>query len=481
MGAIKFLLLTFGLTAVMACGGEEPLVPEEQPPQTYESKAPTLHVVSPGELKVGESLVILGQDFIDPLEGYSLIAFRGTYFDDKGERHPVDLKHKANFVNSGKLSWKLWPYIVFHPKGDRLGYFLGTVEVINTGADGIEKASTRLQTRIDIRPSLIPREVRPANASCQPVVSGTNEDTPFGFRVEAVGLREGTQDAPLTFYWGFMAEQWQVSMTHGAMDPSSVFPKQGGFMLEDQVTEGSQSSVSGNEKKTLVGRIWDDSMGSLFNGSVGEMLGYGKLVMLRTGKISSEASSFLTMVSVKAVDASGKSTALTIPVTVSRIATMEYDGIPKVVERFAPVLVSDCIPGGDIGRNVTYTEDKAETRVRSMSFQYNANMGVNFAPYPAVPFALGINFSLGFGVDTSATLSSSHSSGLNMSGQVLPGQYGVFYRQTSKLNRVGRLIANGLCGQTGDLGYAVLTDWMFTPELATGPTCIPPSNLKAYE
>jgi hypothetical protein len=68
---------------------------------------------------------------------------------------------------------------------------------------------------------------------------------------------------------------------------------------------------------------------------------------------------------------------------------------------------------------------------------------------------------------------------MNISGQILPGEYGVFYRQTTKVYRVGTLVGHNACGQTADLGEAILTDWMFTPELATGPACTPPSQLPA--
>ena len=32
-----------------------------------------------------------------------------------------------------------------------------------------------------------------------------------------------------------------------------------------------------------------------------------------------------------------------------------------------------------------------------------------------------------------------------------------------------------------DLGEAILTDWLFTPDLATGVTCVPPTQLPAAQ
>ena len=76
-----------------------------------------------------------------------------------------------------------------------------------------------------------------------------------------------------------------------------------------------------------------------------------------------------------------------------------------------------------------------------------------------------------------STVTSSEDKELNINGQVLPGEYGVFYRQTTKIERVGKLIGYNQCGSVVDLGEAILTDWLFTPELATGPKCTPKSRL----
>jgi hypothetical protein len=144
--------------------------------------------------------------------------------------------------------------------------------------------------------------------------------------------------------------------------------------------------------------------------------------------------------------------------------------------------VSDCIPGDKaLPINVSYSEDRSESRSRSLAFNYHGDVGGNFAPIPSNPFALGVHFNAGFGVDTSASVHTSKSKGLNLSGQILPGEYGTFYRQTTKWHKVGELIAHGLCGQTAPLGEAILTDWTFTPDLATGNSCPPATQLPPAE
>lgn len=454
------------LATASACGGEEGLDPIDTPPDTWKNTSPLLHVASPGQLAVGDSLTLLGQNFIDPDKGQLLMVLKGTFFDDKGQAQPVNLSVKPKRVNSGKIIWKLWPNIVFDQNGDSLGYFVGSVAVANLGKDGSQMYSDNLPVRVDVKPSLIPRLVRPKTGNCQAVVKATIEDQEMAFTVEAVGLRPATKDAPITFYWTLMANQWQASLSYNTLNPeATIFPKTGAFMLEDVVSKGRASSITGAGDRNLLLKVGSDVLGS------------GGLKVLKTGKLAQGAEdSFNTTINVAAMDATGKTVKISIPLEIFRVATMHYDGKIEIAERFAPTQVSDCIPGGDIGRNVTYSEDKSESRVRSMSFQYNASIGVNISPIPSNPFMLGINFSVGFGVDTSASMSSSKSKGMNISGQILPGEYGVFYRQTTKLQREASLVGHGYCGQTIDLGKAILTDWMFTPDLATGATC-PPKTL----
>jgi hypothetical protein len=448
-------------------------IPTPPKPPGWENIKPTLYVASPGALSVGQKVEVLGKDFIQPDRGYPVILFKGTYFDEQHQSYPVELQTKAKCVGSAdgklacaKLTWRLWPNIVFHPKGDRLGYFLGSVAVINVGNDGSQKPSEKLQVRFDVKPSLIPRMARPVNVQCASVVEGTLEDTAMGFVVEAVGLRAASEENPITFYWTFVLDQWQVATSYNTMNPDSIFPKAGAFMLEDVVKSGRSSSVMDGGDRNFIMKVGSDMFGS------------NRLKTLKTAKLPKAAlGGQYATVNVAAIDAAGKNVHLSIPININRLATMHYDGNFEIAQRFPPIQVSDCIPGGDIGRNVSYSEDKAESRSRSMSFQYNASVGMQVAPWPANPFALGINFSAGFGVDIGGSVSSSHSKGMNLSGQILPGEYGVFFRQTTKIQRMGKLVGYNACGQTADLGEALLTDWIFTPELATGSKCTPPTKL----
>jgi hypothetical protein len=382
----------------------------------------------------------------------------------------VDYSATPTFISSGKLQWKMWPDIVFDRTGDHLGRFVGQLIVVNQANDGTQQLSGPFPLAINIKPSILPRFVQPLNAGCGSLVADTLEEQPMSFVAEVVGLRPGTKDAPLTFYWTFMAEHWKVTFTYGTLDPSSIVDKKGAIALEDEITNGCVSSISDGGDRNFLLKVGSDLLGST------------RLKQLRTGTIPDGANNITATVNVAAVDPSGKQAMLAIPVTIHRKADMVYDGSLDVIsERFTPQMVTDCIPGGDIGRDVNYHEGSSESRARSMAFSWNVSVGVNISPIPNAPYALGINFSAGFGVNVNEQVSSDKSKSLALSGHILPGEYGTFYRQTTKKHRIARLVGYTECGQSYDLGQAILTDWMFTPDLATGASCPPPTALPRPE
>jgi hypothetical protein len=434
-------------------------------------------------MAVGDTLTVLGQHFIDSQHGSLLVRFKGYFYDDDGGASPVDLQASPELVNSGKLRWRLWPDIVFDTlERDRLGRFVGTLTVINQGLDGSVLASQPLPLVLGIEPSLIPRFARPEDAGCSGLVEHTVEDQPMAFGVEAVGLRAGTGEAPLTFRWSFLPGQWKVSFHNDVAGPdASLADGQEAVVLEERVGSGTISSVADGSSRTYVVKVLQDILGS------------STLKELKTGTLPEQpgAGSMPASVHVAATDASGKTAALTIPLTIHKQVEMSYDGSVRVAERFAPALVSDCIPGQDIGRDVSYSESSHESRSRSLSFHWNVGAGINVQPgaFKKGPEGgdsnwthfLRLECSAGFGVNMDEQVSSQHSQSLSISGRILPGEYGVFYRQTTKLYRIGQLMGTTACGQRIGLGEAILTDWRFTPDLAQGSTCVPPSGLPPAE
>lgn len=489
---MRLALISLTTTALLGigCGGTTDPATGPNGKKRWENRKPTLMVASPYELSVGEDVKILGKDFITAKYGKPVLLFQGRFFDDQGKTHKVNLQKDVKIVDTEnksdwrtKLKWKMWPNVVFHPNGDHLGTFIGEVRVANVAKDGSREVSDGLPVKFQIKPSLIPRVVRPINGCNSNVLTKSLGSEKFVLAVEALGLRKGTEENPLVFHWSFIGKDWDVEFNYGVFNVDSVFKKTGSFVLQDKVKKGRYSVVSDPGAVKLPFGIPAPTNALKFLVKAGsDLLGSSSLKKLSTRKVSEankgkdQADSYNTTVNVAAVDASGKSAVLAIPLAIYKQATLHYDGTQKLAERLQPQMVSECIPGGDIGRYVTYREDKAETRQRGMAFQYNANAGLTLG-LPSNPFALALNLSAGFGVDVNASVSSSKSRALDMNGQILPGDYGVFYRQTTKVYRIGKLVGHTKCGGTVNLGDAILTDWIWSPDLATGSSCPPKPNL----
>lgn len=464
-------LLVAGCGSALTPPGPVPTGGQLPDAEPWTPAPPTLITVAPGAMAVGDDLTVLAENIVPSGRGYPIVALRGTFFDDKNKTFPVDLQFRARRKTTSKVTWKLYPDVVFHPEGTALGTFVGEVRVINVTTDGAQLASEPFPTRIDIKPSLIPRIVRPRASECGSIVEGTLEDTRMNFAVEAVGLRPGAPDAPLKFTWTFLASHWKIEFANDTFDPETIFRDkgEGAIILEDEVTDGISSVIQDDGQKSVVakaaGNAWDTFWGNK------------RLRKLATKVVPEEGNNYEATVHVAAVDAGGKMVSIAIPVQVHRPADMIYDGTSKIAEREPPERVTDCIPGNDYGQSLSYREDRSTSRQRSMDFQYHASAAVS-SGLPTNPFALGVNFSAGFGVSTSGVVSSSESKGLDISGQLYPGMYGAFYRQVSRVLRIGQLVGYNECGKTVDLGKAILTDWIFTPDLAIGPTCPPATKLQ---
>jgi hypothetical protein len=454
----------------VACGGETQ-GPARGPGSLsrWENPTPVLWSVSPPSLVVGQSLTVLGQGFIAEDRGRLTGRLRGAFFDDKGGVSKVDLAIRPTRVGAGKLQWHLWPDVVFHPDGNRLGRFVGSLEVRNHGFDGSLRRSAALPFAVTIGPSIIARVMRPSGAGCALITSDTLEDEPLELAVEVVGLRAPTPQAPIELSWSFPTHTWKVELHEspfptGKPDPS---PQSPATVLSQQLTTGSTATLS---------------HGVPFVAHVGgKLVGQRKLKGLRTGKIPAEGKRLKATVGVAAVDAAGRWVSLAMPITVHRMAELEYNGATKVAERFGALPVSGCIPGGDIGRNVSYQESTREVRERSLTFNWFSKNAVETHPLAwfsqAMDRAIRLEFSAEFGVRVDGAVSSSKSAGTELSGRIIPGHFGVFYRQTVKLYRIGRLVGYNACGAGIPLGEAIVTDWIFNTDLATGTKCMPPTKL----
>jgi hypothetical protein len=162
-----------------------------------------------------------------------------------------------------------------------------------------------------------------------------------------------------------------------------------------------------------------------------------------------------------------------------------YDQNVVLMERSDAVPVSGCFSGGDIGRDLSYSEGSSLTQSRSLSFRWDRNvantLGITAGIGGLLPVQISANasttFSETFGIDINETVSSESHVGINFSARIIPGFFGTCYRQVDRVQREVNVTYNNACGRSGVIGQTLMTDWNFGFDIATGPGCDAPSDL----
>ncbi|MCK5690342.1 hypothetical protein KAI87_13780, partial [Myxococcota bacterium] len=171
---------------------------------------------------------------------------------------------------------------------------------------------------------------------------------------------------------------------------------------------------------------------------------------------------------ISAIDGHGTALRRTMNINFSEEYTVAYDGNVRIAELYQPETASSCIPGGEFGRSVSYSLSQSESRSRSVSYSVSVSLKLWVV-------------SLGFGMSVSESVSVSSGESISVSGNILPGEYGVLYQQTQRLIRTGQILQRDACGGSFVVGLAEVTDWTWAPDLAITHNGMcppaPPSNL----
>lgn len=468
MFSAKPTILGYGQVLVLAfliggcgAGAEIEDLPIEK--EKEELSQPSVTMVAPTAIAAGDVVSIYGADFVDPSAGQVRLVFSGSFLGTDGQSQNVTLEVVPRYKSRGIVEWDFGPNLPLSPS-DQTGVFRGKVEAVNIGYNGERKTALSYPVIFDLRPSILIRQFRPVQVACPVGLTGTTENTNMLIDLETVGLRAGKDGAPLRYTYTFMREQFNFRGYLGdqlGMNPESLFPATGPVTIVDDVYSGTRSHLgSGVPTQVNVhqGSINDSNLLSSIDNQF-------NLTTLTTSAITNDvANYFQASIIVTATDSSGMVIRRTIPLRVWSGVEIDYKGGFKEVESFDAVPVTGCIPGDDLGREVVYSESSSETRTRSYSV--NSSVGASLDIKIAK-----VNAS--FGVDVSGSVSSSESKDLKLVGFILPNEFGVFYRQTTQIERIATLRSHGPCGSTNTLGEIVVTDWVWAPDLGKGKTCNP--------
>ncbi|MEE8409654.1 MAG: hypothetical protein V3T05_08615 [Myxococcota bacterium] len=404
---------------ISGCGGpgNVALSLEQPDPSLAPLEAPSIRLVSPPVWKAGEVVTVLGAGFVPQERGYQVVRLDGEFVEDGGQSRRVAMSVRAEFRNAGRIEFVFEPAFPPDGFGYDIGQFVGLITAAN--ADDVETSppSEPLDAAFDVGPSLIIWGLAPEGAPCGngPRADAALDGQLMLLDLEAIGLTPATAYTPLDFSVSYVD-------------------------FDNNIREITDKLTGGRSTRFEI---------------VAGPLPYGQV----QGGMH---------LNIEVVDGHGERRVRVLSLDIARDYSVAYDGNTRLAELMAPIQVSGCLPGGEYGRNVSYTASESESRSRSVG--YNASIGVDLWV-----------FNVGFGINVTETVSSNQSQSLSLSGTILPGQYGVFYRQTQRVERLGYIMKRNRCGEETVVGDARVTDWNWAPDLAitANGSCppAPPSNL----
>jgi hypothetical protein len=479
--ASRSSLLGLVLAAASACGTQVPSTSHEAP-----TSVPTLLALSTATISVGQPLDFFGAGFVGSAGSHAEVHFVGEYQHERGQFDDVDLRLRPDWADGNHLSIPYFgPFNVpFSPTGAELGTFAGTVTVINVDLAGHETESEPLDVQLEVQPSLILRQLQPLGASCDAPAKRLLEGYPYHLEVQAVGFQ------PVNYSYAFSTG-----------------------------SQNGQPTVVRRQAQGVVDRYGDAGELVLPLVGDGDRFYFANVTVSALGTDNIERTLSLDFGVHRPIEY--------LDVGAAQIAEIEA---PQV-------MYSCMEGGDTNGRNVTYTETDSDTRTRSVTYNWDqawmaahsatgtnshgttdgvnsTNTQTDGSSWSVSPMIggeiddavrIGISGSYGRSSsqaksvgqdhsvnDTESTaltdttshniskgesdfwsVSSAKSSSLAFSGLILPGEFGIFYRQTTRLAIPGNVISYNLCGIPKVAAQTYFFDYAWAVELAQGAQCPP--------
>jgi hypothetical protein len=470
------------------------------------SNPPLVLGLSRTQVSVGESLEVVGGNFLNGTQGFTEVRLDGEYHTKDGPVHPVSMQFRPHWEDGNRLIWaQFGPFLIpFSPNGDELGTFQGTVTAINVDATGAISESEPAEVTLEVLPSIVLRKLQPLTAQCNAPSRVVLGGFPYEVSVEAIGFE------PVNFSYVVFGE------------PGIPAPR----IIRRQATGAADS--------------------------------YGEEGDLFFNMPPPELPFYVGTFAVAALGTDGIERVISLSYGVHN--AIEYVNARKVnvAEIEAAVPVSGCHSGGDTqGRTLTYSEQTTDMRQRTVGVTWNESfseqassttggsttstygISYNISQSETMGWEMGFSSSIGaelgggvkFGVpgvvevgvnpklsttmtssrsiygsstrgysvgrdysvsDTESwaftntkghevseggsdfwSVSSSESTIMQFSGNILPGEYGVFYRQTTRMGVSGLIVAYNLCGMPTVVADATFYDYIWSVDLAQGEECPP--------
>jgi hypothetical protein len=479
------LALSLGLGGCAAGGGTD---------ENFEQVlVPSLESIAPTEMALGDEVAVIGHNFPTRDVGKMVLHLDGVYLDSDDKSHDFTGDFLINVENKSVASFTL-EEIYFAPNRDKLGSFSGRAKLISTGLGGDEQSSDEIDVDLRIKPSIRVDRMRASDKGCADRTEGTNANTPIELQFSAIGLGEASSSTPWKVKLGFIAPQVQVRYVVPAHYESWPIPTP---------IDGSTSTIAPNGVHSMSFTIDQGSSFQIDPGSIqqkvriqpaltiaDDVLDEVVIQRITTGPIESVGQDGQTGVEYAnfqvEITAGDRTLRRTVRMSYwDEVTVSAWNGDEKLIKRFSPEATSGCVPGGVRGINLQYTEGQSVTKTRSVGYRWDSSAGSQLGLSAGFTFAQQLNASQNwnesFGVDVNESVSSESHSSQNISAEILPSFFGMSYRQLEQLEREVDIYYHNVCGSSGVIGQATLTNWNFGFDVAQAQECPPPSNLPPAE
>jgi hypothetical protein len=330
---------------------------------------PAAHVLalSTYEASLGTVIDAHGTRFPPAEKAETKLHFRGTFAADDGVVEAVDFETEAHALDPSTVRWSTFgPYgDPFSSKPAALGTFEGTVGArVYDAAGTMRDDEDPIAIDFTVKPSIVVHELEPISASCSGPVKRLLGGGAYRVRVEAIGFE------PVSYTYTLAAPALSsppFAVRHLADGRFDVAGERGDFIVPP-VPEGEEA--------------------------------------------------YDLIVTVEARDAAARAHVTSFAIAVHRPLELFYDGAVDLAEILAPVPVSGCIPGGESGRTVQYSEAMQETRMKSFNVSWNESWLMAHTVSQGTESTIGATETNGVGFATTDETSWNWSLGNEVSGRV---------------------------------------------------------------
>lgn len=475
---------------------------------------PQIIGLSKAAVSVGQSVTILGANFAHGRTGHTVVLFEGEYHAKSGATNPVSYEVRPHWEDGNSLVWShVGPYNVpFSPTGDEIGTFIGTATIINIGPKGEEYFSEPATVELEILPSIILTGLAPVESDCDQPSKVILDNFPYKVDVKAIGFepRNFTYvvDSPFQTVPKVMRQEAVAAVDSFGQGGEIVFPEvpedrpfyNGVLVVAALDQNGKEQAIAItvgvhrpfefilSDKVEPAEVEAAQPVSGCFDGGNedGRFLTYTETQVDTRSRTTGITWNEEWLESHTGTIEQSKSTTNSVGITISNSSETGSEANWERGHDFGGSVKGEGMLGlvkVAVEGKYNYHRGRGGSTYQNKTSSYSVNEDHSSTDTESWAFSNTTGYNLSKGNSDFWTVESTNSTSVSLEGRILPGQFGVLYRQTTRMALPGNLIAYNRCGIHEVVGDANLYDYVWSVALATGSSCLPlpKSNLPEAE